>query len=173
MFGRKSAEIERLLLEVEELKQISRVDPLTMLLNRRGIVITANKERMRVDRQKSESQIVAFDLIGLRATNQSLGHMAGDRRLFMFGNFLTSNGRRSDSHGRWGGDEFVSILPDTPLVQAMIWGGKIIDLTGHSARMAVGSLSSNVSVAETITTTLDRAKSEAKRHGSKKEDREE
>lgn len=103
----------------ERLRELSRTDDLTGLYNQRHLHDRLREEAARAQRQKQTLSLVLFDLDGFKQVNDKLGHMEGDRLLRAFAAALGDNIRREvDSAFRYGGDEFVILLPDTPEAKA-------------------------------------------------------
>jgi len=90
-------------------------DPLTGLFNRRYMEETMEREIFRVMRKEAPLGIIMLDVDSFKHHNDSWGHEAGDMLLQAVGSFLRSNIRREDIACRYGGDEFVLILPEAPL----------------------------------------------------------
>jgi diguanylate cyclase (GGDEF)-like protein len=90
-------------------------DPLTGLFNRRYMEETLEREIFRVMRKEAPLGIIMLDVDSFKNHNDSLGHEAGDLLLQAMGSFLRSNIRREDIACRYGGDEFVLILPEASL----------------------------------------------------------
>ncbi|MBI4796192.1 MAG: GGDEF domain-containing protein, partial [Deltaproteobacteria bacterium] len=90
-------------------------DPLTGLFNRRYMEETLEREIFRVMRKDAPLGIIMLDVDSFKNHNDSLGHEAGDMLLQAMGSFLRSNIRREDVACRYGGDEFVLILPEASL----------------------------------------------------------
>jgi diguanylate cyclase (GGDEF)-like protein len=90
-------------------------DPLTGLFNRRYMEETLEREIFRVIRKNAPLGIIMVDLDLFKNFNDTLGHVAGDVLLQTIGHFLRSHIRREDIACRYGGDEFVLILPEAPL----------------------------------------------------------
>ncbi|MHB1156337.1 MAG: GGDEF domain-containing protein [Phycisphaerales bacterium] len=88
-------------------------DPLTQLANRRCIEQSLERAFAEAQRYDSDLACVMIDLDGFKQMNDSLGHQAGDKLLQLAGKVLQANCRRSDVAGRYGGDEFVLLLPRT------------------------------------------------------------
>lgn len=70
-------------------------------------------------RQNSPLTAILFDIDHFKALNDSLGHLAGDRVLRHLGQLLQTNLRTSDIACRWGGEEFLIVLKDTPMAVAL------------------------------------------------------
>jgi diguanylate cyclase (GGDEF)-like protein len=90
-------------------------DPLTGLYNRRAGEQAIAREAARVRRMGSRVSLAMFDLDHFKVVNDTHGHDVGDKVLTEIGRILRSSFRQSDLAIRWGGDEFVVLLPDVPL----------------------------------------------------------
>ncbi|WP_420143283.1 diguanylate cyclase [Sphingobium sp.] len=97
----------------QQLRMQIRHDPLTQVLNRRGLD-EAGEAAMALSRRHGRSlALVVCDLDGFKALNDGHGHLAGDQALKGFAKLLTSAVRRGDVVGRMGGDEFGLLLMDS------------------------------------------------------------
>lgn len=96
----------------EELQRLTEIDPLTGLLNRRGVMDRFEKEISRQARQFGSLGILLLDLDHFKQVNDTYGHAAGDVALCSTANILQSMKRSYDHAGRWGGEEFLILLPD-------------------------------------------------------------
>lgn len=103
----------------EELKRQATTDPLTGLFNRRQYELLFNRERERCHRQHKYISLCVVDLDHFKRINDNYGHDVGDLALRHTANLFSSMLRQSDVVGRFGGEEFVLILPDTDLEQAI------------------------------------------------------
>jgi diguanylate cyclase (GGDEF)-like protein/PAS domain S-box-containing protein len=90
-------------------------DPLTGLLNRRDLEDTLTRELHGALRRKSSLGVAMLDLDHLKQFNDTFGHDAGDSMLRALGQLLREKLRKSDISYRYGGEEFVLILPDSSL----------------------------------------------------------
>jgi diguanylate cyclase (GGDEF)-like protein len=97
-------------------EQASR-DPLTGLLNRRAIYDVLGREMARIRRDRSTLTAVMIDLDHFKAVNDTHGHMAGDEVLREIANRLTESIRPYDAISRYGGEEFLLIMPDINAVR--------------------------------------------------------
>ncbi len=88
-------------------------DPLTGIGNYRKIIDTLDAEIRRSDRTGRSFALLLLDLDGLKKINDTYGHLAGDRALCRMANVLKIHCRATDTAGRYGGDEFALIIPET------------------------------------------------------------
>jgi diguanylate cyclase (GGDEF)-like protein len=95
---------------IEELAQI---DELTGALNRRYIMKALNDEMARAQRSHSACSVAIIDLDFFKSINDQFGHPVGDEALRTFAIAISANIRSIDKLGRYGGEEFLLILPDT------------------------------------------------------------
>ena len=99
---------------------LSMVDPLTGLGNRRALDEALRIAVAVVDRTGRALSVLAGDLDGFKAINDRHGHQAGDHALQCVSTVLRDVVRRPDVCFRWGGDEFVVLLPDASLAEAQL-----------------------------------------------------
>lgn len=99
----------------EELRQQAIHDSLTGLFNRRYLDETLPRELHMAQRRKAPLSVVMLDIDGFKQFNDAYGHGAGDALLREFGRALRERLRKSDISCRFGGDEFVLVLPDSPI----------------------------------------------------------
>lgn len=93
-------------------------DSLTGLLNHAQIQLTAEKMFGLAKRHKRQCSFVMIDLDNFKAVNDSYGHQTGDKVIKAFAQLLQQRLRPSDQMGRYGGEEFMLILPETSLQDA-------------------------------------------------------
>lgn len=103
---------------VQHLRNEAVRDPLTGALNRRGLEDAAILLRNVDERRRTETAVVAIDLNGFKAYNDTHGHQAGDNLLASAVRDWSGVLRRSDVLSRTGGDEFVLVLPATTVAEA-------------------------------------------------------
>ncbi|HEX2061380.1 MAG TPA: diguanylate cyclase, partial [Thermoanaerobaculia bacterium] len=94
-----------------DLERLTLIDPLTELLNRRGLQQALSREVQHLTRGDTDSAVLVIDLDDFKQINDSLGHAAGDVVLKEVGRRLRASVRGIDYTGRIGGDEFMLILP--------------------------------------------------------------
>ncbi|HEY1250724.1 MAG TPA: GGDEF domain-containing protein [Thermoanaerobaculia bacterium] len=93
-------------------------DPLTGLYNRRFLIDHIWREIARAERSEGIVSTVMMDLRGFKSINDRLGHPVGDSVLVRTARVIRESLRAIDAGGRWGGDEFVLVLPNTDMVSA-------------------------------------------------------
>jgi diguanylate cyclase (GGDEF)-like protein len=94
-------------------KILARVDPLTKAINRRSFFDLAELEINRAHRYGHPFAIAYIDLDNFKEINDQYGHSTGDKLLIAVANTINSNIRNTDILARFGGDEFVILLPET------------------------------------------------------------
>ena len=99
----------------DELRRQVIHDPLTGLYNRRYMEEALERELMRATRKKLTLGIIMIDVDNFKRFNDTLGHAAGDTILRELGAFLLGHVRGEDINCRYGGEEFIIILPDASL----------------------------------------------------------
>ena len=104
----------------KKLKFLASYDQLTSLLNRRAFLEFAEYEIKYFKRAGRPFSVVLIDLDLFKNINDSFGHNAGDLVLSEFGRFLKENLRESDVVSRFGGEEFICLMPDTKEEDAFI-----------------------------------------------------
>jgi len=102
---------EQLRTAQEALRQEARRDPLTGLLNRRGLAPLLDQQLDAVARTREPVSVVAVDVDHFKSINDRFGHGAGDVVLAETGRRLRRSLRREDRLARWGGEEFLALLP--------------------------------------------------------------
>lgn len=96
----------------QQLETLTRIDPLTNLLNRRGLTDIINTGLDRARRSNTSLGILWIDLDHFKALNDSQGHAVGDQALIEIADVLRENLRTYDQAARWGGDEFLIVMAD-------------------------------------------------------------
>jgi len=97
---------------MDRLSKLARLDPLTGQLNRRSFLEIAQDECKRASRQEKGLACLFFDLDRFKALNDEYGHNSGDAVLYAFAETARNCLRSFDSFCRWGGEEFVALLPN-------------------------------------------------------------
>ena len=110
---------------MQRVLDLSRTDPLTGLFNRSQLFLTLEQEVSRTRRSDRGFCVLMIDVDGLKAINDSAGHLRGDEVLRALGAVIHGSIRTVDSAYRYGGDEFVVLLPETEIVGAFVVAEKI------------------------------------------------
>ena len=101
----------------KELSKFANKDSLTNIYNRRKIEELCENELKRSERYNSNLSLIFFDLNDFKLINDLSGHHQGDDVLIKIADTVSNNIRSTDYFGRWGGDEFLIVLPHTDLLQ--------------------------------------------------------
>ena len=117
-------------LEAQALR-LARVDPLTGLGNRRAFDEAVDTELARAERGARPLSLLVADLDGFKAINDRHGHLAGDRCLRAVAAVVRAAVRRPDACFRWGGDEFVVLLPEADIETATTVGTRVAEGAVH------------------------------------------
>lgn len=99
----------------KRLEQLSVTDKLTGLFNRQKLDVKLEMEFLRARRSGAPLSIIILDLDHFKNVNDTWGHQVGDQVLVCTAQLLTARLRQTDCAGRWGGEEFMVICPDTDL----------------------------------------------------------
>jgi diguanylate cyclase (GGDEF)-like protein len=156
--------------------RLSTVDPLTGLFNRNFFFAAVGREIARCARSGRGFCMLMMDLDDLKAINDRLGHFQGDRVLRGVGDVIADGVRRIDTAARYGGDEFVVLLPETDPTGAFVLAEKIrlgvnalsIDVTGldhPSISIGVVSYPGDGRTADELMISADNAMYASKRAG--------
>ncbi len=108
--NRKHAEAEGVMAQANE---ISQTDPLTFLPNRRMIVRELQDEVLRSERYHTQLSISIVDVDHFKKVNDTYGHLTGDEVLRQIGSKIKEQIRQPDIAGRYGGEEFLILLPNS------------------------------------------------------------
>ena len=136
----------------KELADLSRIDPLTRLLNRRAWDQAIAQEHQRYARSGRPYSVIMVDIDHFKAYNDLCGHQAGDECLRRVAETLGQTCRKVDSVGRYGGEEFVILTPETDIeagprfaerLRKAIWSLGI----QHPGSVTAGRVTASVGVA--------------------------
>jgi diguanylate cyclase (GGDEF)-like protein len=106
-------------------EQLTITDDLTKLFNSRYLNLYIGREIKRCKRHGIPLSVIFLDLDGFKGVNDQYGHLAGSRTLTEVGQILSEAVRESDILARYGGDEFVVVLPETPPSGALVIAERI------------------------------------------------
>jgi len=176
--GRLDAAYKELETTNSRLKEFSFKDDVTGLYNRRFFSIRLEEEISRYRRFNHPVSVVLLDLDGFKDVNDRLGHAAGDEILRDIAQILLKHSRGINVISRYGGDEFVVLLVETPKAGARLYADRIRQVVStypfsHGCRITasfgVSSLPEDVAAApDDIVKTADEALYAAKRAGKNK-----
>lgn len=162
----------------EEVERLSVTDPLTGLFNRRYFNYIMEQEKGRVKRYKKPLSLLFADVDGFKAYNDRLGHLVGDEILKEVAQILRSNVRAADVVVRYGGDEFVVLMPETGQEEAQLVAERIEralriwnmspNITDVRLSLSIGCKTADADHVETIVEEADREMYSKKMHGLRK-----
>lgn len=163
------AEIER---QNRELHRLATTDPLTECLNRRALFERAEQCWEQARRHGRPLACIMIDADHFKAVNDTHGHQAGDDVLRRIGTALRASARAADTVGRFGGEEFCMLLPDTDLAGARAVAERIratiesIPFAGFRVTASLGVADTeSVRSVDALFDAADRALYAAKRGG--------
>lgn len=126
----------------QELRQAADTDSLTGLANRRAVQLALESWQRQRSRYGIPASLLLVDLDHFKSVNDRLGHQAGDQLLVQVAEVLRRRGRDTDLCGRWGGEEFVMLLPHTHAADAMI--------VAEAVRVAIATAGQHTAVTASI-----------------------
>lgn len=107
------------------LERSSRTDPLTGIPNRLDLLDRFATELMRARRHERPLAVIMLDLDDFKQINDAHGHLAGDQVLVAVAQLLRANLRAEDLYARWGGEEFLVVLPESDLAKGSLAAEKL------------------------------------------------
>ena len=134
--------------EVRSLEQRATTDPLTGAWNRRQLEDAAAGEMRRSTRYGHPLALLLVDIDHFKRVNDTHGHAEGDRVLRTVADLVRGSIRLSDSLTRWGGEEFIVLMPNTGLASATILAERIREAVFGHAFEGLGPVSISLGVAE-------------------------
>ncbi|HZZ83018.1 MAG TPA: diguanylate cyclase [Anaeromyxobacteraceae bacterium] len=168
----------RLTRRQRQLRELAQTDPLTGLPNRRAFRTQLAEELKRTRRGQGPLSCVMIDMDHLKPVNDALGHAAGDRAIASLAEAIRTELRETDFGARYGGDEFVVLLPHTGAAEARVFAERLrtrlqqtaLELDGHTvplrASFGVASLEDDPDgTGDELVQRADAALYEAKRAG--------
>lgn len=158
---------EEALKRIEQLEKDSLIDHLTGVANRRFLEMTLQNRHNEMRRYGRPFGIIFVDIDHFKSFNDRYGHEVGDKVLCMAANTLASNTRSFDVVGRWGGEEFVIILPNIEAnVLASIANRYRLLVEKSHITHTTGPLGVTISLGATLTSSKDTIESVVKRADS-------
>jgi two-component system cell cycle response regulator len=161
----------------QRLSRLAKTDALTGMATRRVLLDDLNREWGRSQRYSTPLSCVMIDIDYFKRINDTHGHQAGDEILRQLGQLLRDSVRACDFVGRFGGEEFLVVLPESTEQQAMQWAeqmrGRIAEIAAHvngavvqvTASFGVAQRLADTATCEALVDLADQALVIAKRSG--------
>lgn len=131
---------EQLIRQNQLLERLSTIDGLTGLYNRRHILRLYEQAVANAIRYRYDLSVCMVDIDHFKAINDAHGHLAGDQVLQELARLLQQSVRKGDVVGRYGGEEFLVVLPHTPLAGALTWAERFRQtVETHEIQIAAGT----------------------------------
>ncbi|MEO0094962.1 MAG: diguanylate cyclase, partial [candidate division WOR-3 bacterium] len=158
------SEIDDLNQKIQELEKLALLDSLTKIANRRYLEIQLHSRLNEFKRFGWHFGILFIDIDHFKLVNDNYGHEAGDKVLKMVANVLAKNSRSFDLAGRWGGEEFIVIVPNVNDTQLYTIAHKFKNLISLSnIKINSDTINVTVSIGATLVKEKDTLKSIIKR----------
>jgi len=138
-------------------QQLTITDDLTKLFNSRYLNLYIGREIKRCKRHGIPLSVIFLDLDGFKGVNDQYGHLAGSRTLTEVGGILSEAVRESDILARYGGDEFVVVLPETPPSGALVIAERIRKAIESHSFLQTQGLTARISASFGIASYPDHA----------------
>ena len=132
----------------EELRKLAVTDPLTGAFNRRHFMEELHREMGRSDRYDVPLSLIMLDIDHFKVVNDRFGHETGDRVLEGLVKLIRNRIRASDILARWGGEEFLILLANTHLSQAIPLGEALLKQMRHLPFREIGELTASFGVTQ-------------------------
>jgi diguanylate cyclase (GGDEF)-like protein len=118
-------QIRSIRLEHQLAEQLAAHDPLTGLDNRRAFLEKAQQVWSTAQRNQRDLSVIILDLDHFKSINDRHGHAMGDKALIVTAGILADSARDGDIAVRWGGEEFLLLLPETKLGAALVMAERL------------------------------------------------
>lgn len=166
-------DITQMAIYEKKLQELSEKDALTGIYNRRGFEKFLDMEFKLARRYKRPLSLIMFDVDNFKKINDTFGHDVGDEVLKRITEIVKKNIRSTDIFARWGGEEFMILLPETPLEKAKLVAEKLRRAIEKGDFGKVGKVTASFGVTqlkdedtpETFIKRVDQAMYLAKRKG--------
>lgn len=131
----------------KRLEELWMTDHLTGLENRQSMDQIWEREILRAERYGDLFSVLLIDIDHFKSVNDNYGHLVGDELLFQFAQLLRQECRDTDHVGRWGGEEFIVLIPNTNLSSAVLMAEKIRETIESFSFTTVGDVTVSIGVA--------------------------
>ena len=132
------------------LDSLARTDPLTRLPNRRSLDERLAAEVLRAERYGGVLSVLLLDLDHFKSVNDDNGHEAGDAALLEVAELMAEACRDPDMVGRWGGEEFLMVLPESDTQAAHAVASRVRERVERHAFTGIGNLTISIGVASMV-----------------------
>ncbi|MGI5939978.1 MAG: diguanylate cyclase [Thermoleophilia bacterium] len=145
-----------------DLEYVSQTDPLTQISNRSALDRALINEMQRFEQHGTPCSILIMDIDHFKEINDRYGHLIGDKVLVEFVKVLRGATRLSDIPGRWGGEEFIVVCPNTDLEHGRAVAERIRKRISHHKFDEVGHVTASIGVStfeigESLEQTIQKA----------------
>ena len=159
--------------QAETLYQLAHSDPLTGIMNRRFLYSEIAQALTRSQRQNTPLALILLDIDGFKRINDTFGHEVGDRVLIRAASRFQTAIRHTDHLGRWGGEEFIVLLPETRLEEAVQIANRLRDALSETPLDGMLRVTASIGLTEfrsgdslnDLVSRADQAMYDAKRSG--------
>ena len=127
-----SLEEKERLLSNQRMMMMANTDPLTGLINRRIMMTKIQQEKERMDKGEKPFSLIMIDVDNFKQINDEYGHDGGDFVLINLTHMINMCLRKTDLVARWGGDEFLVLLPETTVQNGQMVAEKIKNRIAHT-----------------------------------------
>jgi len=132
----------------QQLKNLSITDHLTQVYNRIKVEDQLESEKQRFERYETIYSIILLDIDKFKQVNDTYGHNVGDKVLVSVASLLKKNIRNTEILGRWGGEEFIIICPESELKSASLLAEKLRKIIEHNSFDVIGHITCSFGVAQ-------------------------
>jgi len=141
-------EVKNKFAQLKKIEKQAYYDNLTKIFNRNKFNELLDRAIDRAKRYKTHLSFAIFDIDHFKYVNDKYGHLVGDKVLVEFSSIIYNNIRKSDIFARWGGEEFVLLMPQTDILNAKKVSEKIRLLIENNNFEIVGKVRCSIGISE-------------------------